>query len=154
MKLAGDAAKMSDSEMIEFFNGTKKWYKKGFPTNDRYLHRTDGPAIIYPDDGGFKWYNDGKLHRIGGPAVEFDDGQKEWWVNGLLHREDGPALIVDGGSYYVWYLHGKKHRLDGPAFENKLSFSNIIQKQWYINDEYITDSEEEFKRYLKLKAFI
>ena len=46
--------------------------------------------------------------------------------NGELHREDGAALIYNNGN-----------------------------KEWYLNDKYIpVSSQEEFERYIKLKAFI
>ena len=45
------------------------------------LHRTDGPAIEFPD-GNKQWVVNGVLHRLDGPATENDDGSKQWFVNG------------------------------------------------------------------------
>ena len=56
--------------------GTKRWY-----LNDKY-HRTDGPAIEYPD-GTKCWYLNSKQHRTDGPATEYSDGTKFWYLNGV-----------------------------------------------------------------------
>jgi hypothetical protein len=45
-------------------------------------HRTDGPAIEYPN-GSKSWWVNGKPHRIDGPA----DGTKEWYMNGVKYEE-------------------------------------------------------------------
>ena len=44
-------------------------------------HRTEGPAVEYPN-GDKYWYVNGKLHRINGPAVERINGDKWWCING------------------------------------------------------------------------
>ena len=50
---------------------------------------------------------DGYLHREDGPAVIYTDGSKEWWIRGNLHREDGPAAIlkneINGKIILRWY---------------------------------------------------
>ena len=59
------------------------WYNKG------KLHRTDGPAIEWPEGHKF-WYLNGDLHRDDGPAVEWADGAKEWWKDGIfIKRREG-----------------------------------------------------------------
>jgi hypothetical protein len=88
------------------------------------FHRIDGPAREYKD-GSKIWYKNGKRHRIGGPAEEYSNGDKWWWQNGELYRIDGPAIEFPNGRK-SWYYEGKK-----------------------IN----CTSQEEFKRYLKLKIF-
>lgn len=103
---------------------------------------------IFPN-GDKYWYLNGLRHREGGPAVEHANGYQEWRINDLLHREDGPA-IEDGkyGNKY-WYLHGLPHRSDGPATERSDGLN-----LWYLSGEYIDcDSQEEFERLIKLKAF-
>lgn len=66
-----------------------------------------------------------------------------------LHRVDGPAIEWHDG-YKEWYLHGKIHRLDGPAIEN----SNGT-KSWYYEGEFINcNSQQEFKRLIKLRTFL
>jgi hypothetical protein len=95
--------------------------------NKKYLlHRTDGPAFIWPR-GTKEWYLNDKRHRTDGPAVEYVDGDKEWWVKGKLHRIDGPAIERTDGSK-EWYIKGKLHRIDGPAWEGVSG-----TKQWLVN---------------------
>jgi hypothetical protein len=43
----------------------------------------------------------------GGELYEWADGNKWWYLNGLLHREDGPAIEYTTGRN-DWYLQGKK----------------------------------------------
>ena len=75
--------------------------------------------------GNKRWYKNGTYHRDDGPAVVHATGFKSWWYEGKLHREDGPAVIWAGDSYQWWY-HGK----------------NIH-----------CNSQVEFERLLRLKAF-
>jgi len=79
-------------------NGTQ-YYKNGV------LHRTDGPAVEWPDGTKF-WYINGLRHRIGAPAVEFLDGTKSWYINDKRHREDGPAVEWPGGLKF-YYLNNR-----------------------------------------------
>ena len=58
-------------------NGNKRYYKDREMT---IAHRTDGPAVEWPD-GHKQWWVDEKLHRLDGPAVEYANGEKEWYVN-------------------------------------------------------------------------
>jgi hypothetical protein len=52
-----------------------------------------------------EWRNpEGKLHRENGPAVEWNDGEKEWFVDGLRHRTDGPAREWANG-FKEWYIN-------------------------------------------------
>ncbi len=69
-----------------------------------------------------------------------------------LHREDGPAVECANGNKY-WYQNDKCHRKNGPALE----WANG-DKVWYYNDELIGESDkgysqEQFEKWLKLKAF-
>jgi hypothetical protein len=60
----------------------------------------------------------------------------------------GELYEYDIGSKY-WYLNGARHREDGPAIDN---FDGT--KEWWINDEQISCiTQEEFERFMKLKAF-
>ncbi|MEZ0261721.1 MAG: hypothetical protein ACAH80_11975 [Alphaproteobacteria bacterium] len=68
----------------------------------------------------------GEYHCTEGPAVEWSNGDKEYWVNGLLHREDGPA--IDSRYQKAWWVNGKLHRLDGPAREY-----GDGNKAWWVN---------------------
>ena len=67
---------MSESTMT-----TDEWGNKVWKNSRNYYHRTDGPAI------------------------EWSDGDKEWWLNGMLHRLNGPA--VDRPNRQLWYMNGK-----------------------------------------------
>jgi len=72
------------------------------------------------------WYNNKKeLHRDDGPAIEHLNGYQAWYIHDLCHREDGPAMIYSNGDQ-EWYIRGKR-----------------------IN----VKSQQDFERYLKLKAF-
>lgn len=96
-------------------NGVERWYKDGF------LHREDGPAIIWPDND-MQWWLNGKLHRDDGPAV-ISRYAERWYRHGIAHREDGPAVVWDDGE--EWYRYGELHREGGPACINNESHT------WY-----------------------
>jgi len=109
--------------------GTKRWYL------NNQLHREDGPAVIWLDNGT-AWYLHGQLHRVDGPAVSGpDDGYEAWYIGGLLHRVERPAVIQADGSER-WYLHSKLHREDGPAV---IWPSGIVG--WYLNGKELTEDE-------------
>ena len=42
------------------------------------------PIIL--EDGTKEWRKYGKLHREGGPAIELADGDKEWWIRGVIQE--------------------------------------------------------------------
>ena len=126
------------------------------------LHREDGPAVEWANDGNKYWYQNGKRHRTDGPAIEDADGTKEWYINGVLHRTDGPA-IEDPNGHKEWWVNGKRHRTDGPAIEwangNKYWYINGVihrtdgpavertgNKEWYLNGKQITmESYDQFR---------
>jgi hypothetical protein len=62
---------------------------------------------VHPN-GDKEWFLNGMLHREDGPAIECANGDKEWYLNGKYHREDGPAVEYSGGTKY-WYLNGKEY---------------------------------------------
>ena len=75
------------------------------------LHRLDGPAIEYADEGK-EWWVESKRHRLDGPAIEHADGYKAWYVEGKLMTEkefnayikpkptcEGKVVEVDGIKY-------------------------------------------------------
>ena len=75
-------------------------------------------------------------------------GNKLWYLNDKIHREDGPAMEYANGAKF-WLINGKYHREDGPALEYPDGTG-----RWYFNDVYVhCSSQQEFERYLKLKAF-
>ena len=46
--------------------------------------------------GGIEYINEnGNLHREDGPAVEWKNGNKSWYINGLLHRRAGKRVQFD-----------------------------------------------------------
>ena len=62
----------------------------------------DNPQI---DKYGDKWWYDEekKLHRSGGPAVIYSSGSKFWFQHGMAHRNNGPALIWNFGKIaWAW----------------------------------------------------
>jgi len=67
--------------------------------------------------------------------IDFYDGDKTWYLNGIIHREDGPAIEWGDGSK-SWWLNGKRHREDGPAIEWKDG-----TKQWWLNGKYYNRKE-------------
>ena len=65
---------------VTWANGNQEWR-----INDYFLHREDGPAILYVN------------------------GYQEWWLYGKLHREDGPAIISsDGWSQQEWFVNDQR----------------------------------------------
>ena len=62
---------------------------------------------IFIDEYGIVYHiMDNELHRTNGPAIEWPDGTQEWWVDGKRHRSDGPAFISACGTEVLWYLNG------------------------------------------------
>ncbi len=49
-----------------------------------------------------------QLHKEDGPAIQYTNGDKEWWINGLLHRIDGPAIAY-GYRRKEYYLLNKEY---------------------------------------------
>ena len=69
---------------------------------------------------------------INQPECEtYANGNKYWYLNGILHREDGPAIERANGTKY-WYLNNIEHREDGPAVE----FVDG-RTSYYINNKHI-----------------
>lgn len=83
-------------------------------------------------------------------VVEKFNGTARWWYKGdKLHRELGPAIECPNGDVW-WYYEGLIHRLDGPAVSDR----NGETLGWYYKDEWINvNSQQEFERLLRLKAF-
>jgi hypothetical protein len=59
------------------------------------------------EDGNKRYYLNGLLHREDGPAVEYVNRSKFWYQNGFLHRIDGPAVMFFDGDTY-WWFHGQE----------------------------------------------
>lgn len=74
------------------------------------IHRTTGPAIVYPN-GDYKYVVNGVLHREDGPAVK--SGKNTYWFkNGIYHRVGGPAIIMENNL--EWYYDGVKVEPNSP----------------------------------------
>jgi len=126
-------------------DGTKRWYDQ-----EGRNHRVDGPAIEYPD-GEMRWYQHGQLHRDDGPAIERIDGSEDWYQHGQFHRDDGPTIKHPGpNGFQAWHQRGELHRMDGPAL-----LGNDGYHTWYFQGQLLINvkSQEDFERFLKLRAF-
>lgn len=108
-------------------DGRKMWRKDGF------LHREDGPAVLYLD-GGEEWLFGGVLHRDGGPATSYKCGFRRWYHHGKLHRTDGPAFLRTCGGY---------HERGQCLTVGQLAIDRVC---WYIHGRQLT--EEEFNLYV------
>ena len=64
------------------------------------------------------------------------NGDKYWYLNGVLHRTDGPAIERSNGTK-IWYLNDKLHRVDGPAIEWADG-----DKAWFLNGEEVPPFKE------------
>ena len=60
------------------------------------------------DENDTRWYynNAGQLHRTDGPAIEYPNGAKFWVQNGMLHRTNGPAVVYTNNELQ-WWIHGE-----------------------------------------------
>ena len=75
---------------------------------------------------------------------------KYWYKKGtnIIHREDGAAIERFNGSK-LSYQNGIRHRIDGPAAE----YNDGNKYDWYYGKYIEVSTDEEYFRYLKLKAF-
>jgi len=50
----------------------------------------------------YSWKESDKiiLHNYPGPAVIYNNGDEEYWIQGIRHRDDGPAVIIGNKHYY------------------------------------------------------
>ncbi|MFW5794462.1 MAG: hypothetical protein ACOCV1_03155 [Bacillota bacterium] len=86
---------------------------------------------------------------------KFYDSDKNviyYMKGGKYHREDGPAIIYRRGlsymAHFVWYNHGKEHRIDGPALYIFNENDKIVNRQYFIFGEQV--SEEDFLSFSNL----
>jgi hypothetical protein len=91
----------------------------------------------FVDNTGKWWRRDGQLHRENGPAIEYANGDTAWYQYGKLHREDGPAV----DSKFIGLTTDVPH--------------NQHIQHWYWRGTYLANvhSQEEFEKWLKMKAF-
>lgn len=102
--------------------------------NDSGFHRTDGPAMLYPD-GREEWYRNGVFHREDGPAI-CGGAVQAWYRDGVRHRVDGPAYVTSEGRE-EWFLNGVRHRDGGPAIHDPEQGD-----QWFLNGEAISPLDD------------
>jgi hypothetical protein len=70
------------------------------------------PTMTVDEDGDTVWRLNGKYHRTDGPAIIFaNQGYKAWWVHDARHRTDGPAMEWGSGRK-EWFLHGIRLSFD------------------------------------------
>ena len=79
--------KFLDGSAYECWRGNQIWVLNG------NYHRTDGPAVIYPN-GYQAWYLNGKRHRTDGPAVIYGNGAQRWCLNDkeMTEKEHAKAI--------------------------------------------------------------
>lgn len=75
--------------------------------------------------------HDKSLPYEGRLRYEHANGEKAWYLNGVLHRDDGPAF--EGRHCMSWFRHGRLHRVDGPAVERPEAEFN----QWWVNGKQV-----------------
>ena len=97
------------------------WYK----FDAKELHRTEGPAVIWPD-GHEEYWVDGKRHRLGGPALILPGGTVEYWVDGELHRTEGPAVVWADGTVEYWVDGKNLSKEEFDALTNKSTCANKL----------------------------
>ena len=68
----------------------------------------------------------------------------------IIREYDGPdGLEIDNDGNKRYWKNNMRHRLDGPAVERSDG-----SKYWHVNGVHIkVSSQEEFKQYMRLKAF-
>jgi hypothetical protein len=128
-EISGDNQRQNQRGITKMTNYTKvksdiRHYNAG-----GQLHRTDGPAIVWPC-GSKEWYINGQLHREDGPAVELNTDTKEWWIHGQKHREDGPA--VEGSMQDEWWVNGKLICTTNNVYNRRALFSALEPKRFGV----------------------
>ena len=92
---------MTPDALVEALRGTIETLSDGaviYRNAEGQLHRTHGPAIIYPS-GVKGWYQNGLLHRTDGPAVVFPTGDQHWFLNGEEFCEEDFRMRVATVDY-------------------------------------------------------
>jgi len=95
----------------------------------------DFTGIAEDKNGDRYWYVKGVLHREIKPAVIYANGTKFWYSEGKVHREDGPAIEYANGTKF-WCIKGEIHRKNGPAKEYITG-----EKCWFLKDKQYTATE-------------
>ena len=107
-----------------------------------FLHREDGPAVIYKS-GEKRWYNKGRPHNLNGPAKIDAFGNKSYYIHGHMVTEIEHKSIADqglgilhteSGLYFSAPGSDTLHRADGPAL---IAHDGSIY--WYRNGDLHRD---------------
>jgi len=74
------------------------------------------------EDGTTFHYKGGVLHRTNGPACIYPSGLLEFYYEGNLHNEAGPAYLppVQSKDRPRWYLNGEEYIPENPSEEANL----------------------------------
>lgn len=81
-------------------------------------------------------------------VVRLPNGTETWHLNGMRHREKGPAVIYPDGLK-IWYRCNLIHSEISAALEHPNG-----EKLWVLNGQELgASSQEEFEKWMKLKAF-
>ena len=77
-------------------NGTKVYYRNNL------LHSDDDLPAIEFSDGDKRWYRKGFIHRIGGHAVEYSNGEKLWYLfgNGGYTEDEYNRVMLNIPLFY------------------------------------------------------
>ena len=73
----------------------------------KYNKKTRRNKMIVNANGDKFYFVNGLLHREDGPAVESADGYKAWYIKGIPHRDGGPAIEHPNGEKEFW-IDGEK----------------------------------------------
>ena len=87
-----------------------------------------------------RFYKGGRLHRDDGPAVIWSDGQKEWWVNGIMASiylsNNDDITGRNNGGVRIWLKGGEQiHRVSAPALIEYDENDKVTGHEWYLNGE-------------------
>jgi len=93
-----DVLHREDGPAVEWVNGTKEWWYKGF-----FVGKGDKPDPTLWARLTSVEANGGAL--LNGCIVDLE-GVKWWYKDDLIYREDGPALEAPNGTT-EWYFKGE-----------------------------------------------
>ena len=91
------------------------------------------PELKIDEDGNKYWYLNGLLHREDGPAIEYTDGTKRWFLYNCRHREDGPAIEFSNGNK-SWYLNNNKYSFEEWLQQTPLSSQEKVKLRLQYED--------------------
>ena len=86
-------------------------------------------GLLIDEQGTRRWYQNGELHRTDGPAIEWPNGNHWWYQNGKKHRTDGPAIEYSNGDHW-WFLEAVEHSFE--EYVNKIYPDDCPKKTLFI----------------------